>query len=202
MFACCSTTAPTSARGCAPSSRSTPRRSFNWKTRLPRQDKDGYTPLHIAAGYLNRGVVRLLLAAGADPELQDKQGRSALDLIVALKENTPNTAEFFTRRGALDEVAKARATLQQQLAQLPISRRGCATRRSWKSSCSRSLSRGPSWPSVAVARARTRSRWSTWCTGEMAQRTLGRCARLCRAPRCSALSSDAHKRASARAQHR
>ena len=92
--------------------------------RLPVQDKDGYTPLHIAAGYLNRGVVRLLLAAGADPELQDKQGRSALDLIVALKENTPNTAEFFTRRGALDEVAKARAALQHRLAQLPFLRRG------------------------------------------------------------------------------
>jgi signal recognition particle protein len=73
------------------------------------QDKEGYTPLHIAAGYLNRGVVRVLLAAGADPELQDKQGRSALDLIVSLKENTPNTAELFTRRAALDEVAKARA---------------------------------------------------------------------------------------------
>ena len=73
------------------------------------QDKDGYTPLHIAAGYLNRGVVRLLLAAGADPELSDKQGRSALDLIVALKQNTPTTPDFFARRGALDDVAKARA---------------------------------------------------------------------------------------------
>ena len=52
--------------------------------------------------------MRLLLAAGADPELSDKQDRSALDLIVALKEATPNTAEFVTRRGALDEVAKAR----------------------------------------------------------------------------------------------
>jgi signal recognition particle protein len=78
------------------------------------QDKEGYTPLHIAAGYLNRGVVRLLLAAGADPELQDKQGRSALDLIVSLKENTPNTAEFFTRRSALDEVAKARGVWSQR----------------------------------------------------------------------------------------
>ena len=56
-------------------------------------------------------MVKLLVGAGADPELQDKQGRSALDLIVALKENTPNTAEFFTRRGALDEVAKARVAL-------------------------------------------------------------------------------------------
>ena len=73
------------------------------------QDKEGYTPLHIAAGYLNRGVVRLLLSAGADPELEDRQGRSALDLIVALKENTPTTPDFFARRGALDEVAKARA---------------------------------------------------------------------------------------------
>jgi signal recognition particle protein len=70
------------------------------------QDKEGYTPLHIAAGYLNRGVVRLLLSAGADPELSDRMDRSALDLIVALKQNTPTTPDFFARRGALDEVAK------------------------------------------------------------------------------------------------
>ena len=107
----CSTTALTSARGCVLPA--VPRHDAASPPVSPAvQDKEGYTPLHIAAGYLNRGVVRLLLAAGADPELQDKQGRSALDLIVALKENTPNTAEFFTRRGALDEVAKACALLR------------------------------------------------------------------------------------------
>ena len=73
---------------------------------LTLQDKDGYTPLHIAAGYLNRGVVRLLLAAGADPELSDRQGRSALDLVVSIKQNTPTTPDFFARRGALDDVVK------------------------------------------------------------------------------------------------
>ena len=75
---------------------------------LTLQDKDGYTPLHIAAGYLTRGVVRLLLAAGADPELSDRQGRSALDLVVSIKQNTPTTPDFFARRGALDDVVKAR----------------------------------------------------------------------------------------------
>jgi hypothetical protein len=51
-------------------------------------------------------VAALLLTAGADPELPDKQGRSALDLIAALKQNTPSTPDFFARRGALDQVAK------------------------------------------------------------------------------------------------
>lgn len=41
--------------------------------RSPNQDKDGYTPLHIAAGYLHKGIVRKLLDAGADPELEDKK---------------------------------------------------------------------------------------------------------------------------------
>ena len=72
----------------------------------PPQDKDGFTPLHLAAGYLNRGCLRVLLRAGADPEQADGQGRSALDLLAALKANTPASPEFFARRGALDEVAK------------------------------------------------------------------------------------------------
>ena len=40
------------------------------------QDKDGYTPLHIAAGYMYQGVVRLLVKNGADPEKKDKANRS------------------------------------------------------------------------------------------------------------------------------
>lgn len=51
-------------------------------------------------------MVALLLSAGADPDLPDKQGRSALDLIAAIKANTPTTPDFFARRGALDGVTK------------------------------------------------------------------------------------------------
>jgi hypothetical protein len=49
-----------------------------------------------------------LLEAGADPELADKKERSARDLVAALKEGTPTTPEFFSRRGALDDMAAVR----------------------------------------------------------------------------------------------
>ena len=40
------------------------------------QDKDGYTPLHIAAGYLHEQTVSVLMTNGADPTLEDNSGRS------------------------------------------------------------------------------------------------------------------------------
>jgi signal recognition particle protein len=86
------------------------------------QDKDGYTPLHIASGYLHQEVVKILLEAGADPELQDYSGRSvcaasfhpftiltkqkALDLVDMLKANTPATTVMYSRRRALEDVAQ------------------------------------------------------------------------------------------------
>jgi hypothetical protein len=78
---------------------------------LVSQDKVGYTPLHIASGYLNKGVARILLEAGADPELPDTQKRSALDLVLALKSGTPTSPEFFARRAALDDMAAVRRLL-------------------------------------------------------------------------------------------
>ena len=41
-----------------------------------KQDCEGYTCLHIAAGYLNTETVETLLRAGADPEIEDDSGRS------------------------------------------------------------------------------------------------------------------------------
>lgn len=35
----------------------------------------GYTPLHMAAGYLHTTTVDALIQAGADPEQEDAQGR-------------------------------------------------------------------------------------------------------------------------------
>ena len=35
----------------------------------------GYTPLHMAAGYMHTSTIAALLAGGADPEQQDKQER-------------------------------------------------------------------------------------------------------------------------------
>ena len=40
------------------------------------QDSEGYTSLHIAAGYLNTETVETLLGAGANPEEEDDSGRS------------------------------------------------------------------------------------------------------------------------------
>jgi signal recognition particle 43 kDa protein len=78
------------------------------------QDKVGYTPLHIAAGYLNKSIVRILLEAGADPEAKDKQERSPLDLVLALKSGTPTSPEFFARRAALDDMAAVRVSMAQR----------------------------------------------------------------------------------------
>jgi hypothetical protein len=78
------------------------------------QDKVGYTPLHIAAGYLNKSIVRILLEAGADPEAKDKQERSPLDLVLALKSGTPTSPEFFARRAALDDMAAVRVSNAQR----------------------------------------------------------------------------------------
>lgn len=46
---------------------------------LDAQDTGGATPLMLAATRRKSGVVRLLLAAGANPELLDPRGRGALD---------------------------------------------------------------------------------------------------------------------------
>ena len=45
------------------------------------KDSEGYTSLHIAAGYLNTETVETLLGAGADPEEEDDSGRSVRSLL-------------------------------------------------------------------------------------------------------------------------
>jgi signal recognition particle protein len=42
---------------------------------LDLQDKEGYTPLHMAAGYMHTGSMTVLLEAGADPTLRDNKGK-------------------------------------------------------------------------------------------------------------------------------
>ena len=87
------------------------------------QDKDGYTPLHIAAGYLHEQTVSVLMRNPADPTLEDNSGRSvrctnstrwhvsiskfphqALSLVEALLQNTPATTALFTKRLAMEAV--------------------------------------------------------------------------------------------------
>ena len=40
------------------------------------QDDDGYTALHLAAGYMQLESLNVLLNAGADAEIEDNTGRS------------------------------------------------------------------------------------------------------------------------------
>ena len=42
---------------------------------LPARPATGYTPLHMAAGYMHTTTIAALLQGGADPEQQDRQGR-------------------------------------------------------------------------------------------------------------------------------
>ena len=69
---------------------------------------DGYTPLHMAAGYLHVDMVKLLLRYGADPEQPDAKGRSPLELVEDLRRQyeVMNSPALLARRMALEEVAK------------------------------------------------------------------------------------------------
>ena len=63
------------------------------------RDKEGYTPLHLASGYMQVPVIRALIDAGADPEVEDKDGRSPLALVESLRDNLPdNNPTVFSRK--------------------------------------------------------------------------------------------------------
>ena len=49
---------------------------------LNHPDDDGYTPLMTASGRGEPEVVRVLLAAGADKDLRNKKGKTALDYAI------------------------------------------------------------------------------------------------------------------------
>ena len=68
-------------------------------------DKEGYTPLHMAAGYLHNAVCTSLLAAGADPLRKDRQGRDIPGLLDSLREKM-NTAAAIQNRMRLEEVRR------------------------------------------------------------------------------------------------
>ncbi|OEY86820.1 hypothetical protein BIY23_02200 [Wolbachia pipientis] len=46
----------------------------------PKKRDDAFTPLFIAAGIGHQNITRLLLDSGADPEIRNKDGKTALDL--------------------------------------------------------------------------------------------------------------------------
>ena len=46
----------------------------------PARDNDGWTPLHLAAMFGKVDVIQLLLEAGADPYVADKDGHDVIDV--------------------------------------------------------------------------------------------------------------------------
>lgn len=65
----------------------------------------GYTPLHMAVGYSHVGAVKVLLDAGASPEIPDNQGRNVVQLVDSIRESMPYSPQLAGKRLALEEVA-------------------------------------------------------------------------------------------------
>ncbi len=59
----------------------------------------------MASGYFHSATVQALLEGGADPSLEDRQGRDPVKLIDNLREATPLTAATMGSRTALEEVS-------------------------------------------------------------------------------------------------
>ncbi|KAL2329177.1 hypothetical protein Fmac_022604 [Flemingia macrophylla] len=72
-----------------------------------RDRSGGLAALHMAAGYVRPGVAKLLLDLGADPEVADDRGRTALDLArEILKATPPGNPMQFGRRIGLEGVIR------------------------------------------------------------------------------------------------
>ena len=67
------------------------------------QDPEGYTPLHMAAGYLHVETVEELLNAGADLTRSDRSGRDVRTLVDNLRERM-GSASAIQQRMRLEQV--------------------------------------------------------------------------------------------------
>ena len=67
-------------------------------------DKDGYTPLHLAAGYMHSDFLLFMLGEGADPELKDKAGRTVVDLVADLWKRMPGGPAYLDKRMKLNAI--------------------------------------------------------------------------------------------------
>ncbi|KAE8645681.1 hypothetical protein Csa_020568 [Cucumis sativus] len=70
-----------------------------------RDNSGGFTALHMAAGYVKPETVELLVELGADPEIDDEKGRTALELAKEILKATPRVQ--FMRRLGLEKVIRA-----------------------------------------------------------------------------------------------
>ena len=64
----------------------------------------GYTPLHMAVGYSFVSTVKILLDAGANPEIPDTQGRNVIQLVDSIRSSMPFSPQLASKRIALEEV--------------------------------------------------------------------------------------------------
>ena len=59
----------------------------------------------MAVGYSHVGTVKVLLEAGASPEVPDNQGRNVVALVDSLRETMPMSPQLAGKRIALEEVS-------------------------------------------------------------------------------------------------
>ena len=69
------------------------------------QDPEGYTPLHMAAGYLHVEAVEELLKAGADITRSDRSGRDVRTLVDNLRERM-GSANSIQQRMRLEKMLR------------------------------------------------------------------------------------------------
>jgi hypothetical protein len=82
------------------------------------QDPDGYTPLHMAAGYLHVEAVNELLQAGADLARTDRSSRNVRDLIDSLRDKM-TSASAIQQRMRLEQVQPSLPTYLSVHTQAP-----------------------------------------------------------------------------------
>ena len=59
----------------------------------------------MAVGYSHVGAVKILLDAGASPEIPDNQGRNVVQLVDSIRGSMPYSPQLAGKRLALEEVA-------------------------------------------------------------------------------------------------
>ena len=92
-----------------------------------RDNSGGLSALHMAAGYVQPGVAKLLLELGADPEVADDRGRTPLDLAKEILKVTPKGNPMqFGRRIGLESVIRVleRAVFEYAEVQEILEKRG------------------------------------------------------------------------------
>lgn len=88
------------------------------------QDPEGYTPLHMAAGYLHSDSVNALLAGGADMTRPDRQGRDVCSLVDTLR-GRMTSASAIQQRMRLEEVSGASSPVARSAAGVGLLWLGC-----------------------------------------------------------------------------